>query len=371
MPPAWRVIVLASLVVSAMMFGLVGCGDDDDGGNTNGNGNNTVALCEPGETKYYCVETTVTVLPGAAAFGANAGSAQEDAFTYYGVENICDGDGEGIIDPDCDIKQNGSNVSVTCAFTEEVSATCSVTYDYTMSGTVTDQLIDLSGTAVLTPQGSCPPDVPVGTIEVAIHGDRVDGPDAPCGESSGGSGFSLTVTKPGGTVTPDAITVQAIGDPTNGYTVMGTFTDASSMTYTTSVLVPPVSSVPANFTIVDPDGSGPGEAEVVHIEAKFTNPVYTFGLTSASGTLTITKATESELAGSFNATGSGDVIEGMNQSVEDRTLAGEFDTSVSAGSDFSVTAADGFERHHARFVRTILKSLASHVEGGGSGVVSP
>jgi hypothetical protein len=368
MPPVLRFVLFASLALSAMMLGITGCGDDDDGGTNNGTGD--INFCNPGESKYYCMATTVTFTPSVAKGVTFSPQITE---TFYGVENICVDDGEGVIDPSCDVKQSGSNFSITCAFTEEISATCTLKYDYTMSGTVTDNVIDLSGMATVTSQGECEPDVPTGTIEVAIHGDRVDGPSAPCGEGSGNGSFNLTVTKPGIVVSPALLSAQAFGDPTNGYTLLGTFSDDSNVSYTTSVLIPPVSSVPANFTIVDPDGSGPGEAEVIYIEAKLSTPVYAYNLTSASGTLTITKATDSEIAGSFSATGSGDVINGTQEDVEDRTLVGDFSSSVSGGPDMAgeFTPEMDISRYHRRMVRMVLQSIGASVERDGRGVVTP
>lgn len=367
MSPMWRFILFTSLALFAITLGITGCGDDDDGGTNNGNG--SVTLCNPGEAKYYCMETTVTFNPPSAEGAAFSPQVTE---TFYGVEDICDVDGEGVIDPDCDVTQSGNNLSIICSFTEEISATCTLKYDYSMSGTVTDNVIDLSGTATVIQQGTCDPDVPSGTIDVAIHGNRVEGPSAPCGEGSGSDDFNLTVTKTGIVITPTLLTANAVGDPTNGYTLLGSFTDGD-VSYSTSVLIPPVSSVPVDITIVDPDASAAGEAEVLHIEAKFTPPIYAFNLASSAGTLTITKATDSEIVGSFSTVGSGDVVNGTEEGTESRTLAGDFSTSVSSGPDMSGELAQkaAVEKHHRRMVRKILQGIASNVARNAEGVVSP
>jgi hypothetical protein len=355
-PPMWRAVLLSTLVVGVSTFGIVGCGDDDDGGNSNNN-NTGSGLCQPGETKYYCIETTITM--------------DDVAETDYDVEDICS-DGDGVITPDCNVQQNGDNVSISCSSTDQVSATCTVKTDYTISGTMNDNLIDMSGTVTVTPQGSCP--IGADEFDIAFHGTRVDGPSAPCGpDSPNEDSFDLTITNPGGTISPTLDTVVGFGDPSSGYTVTATFSDPGGVTYTTNLYVPPVSSAPATFPVVDPGTSDTGEAEVMHIEAKYSTPIYTFTLASATGTLNVTSATAGGVAGSFNASGSGDVIEGLNQRTETRTLAGDFSVSYPAppptvGGAGSESDPESYKK---RIVRSILRQVVNAASSDGRGVVAP
>jgi hypothetical protein len=286
---------------------LASCGGDDD--DTGSGGGAGATLCADGEHRYYCVTTTIT---------------EAKAIESTEVIDICDDD-EGFGGDDCDLEIDGSNVSAQCSFTDDLGGDCTVDVEIDLSGTLTDQMIDITGTVTTTSTDpDCSDDV-LGTLNYSVVGDRVDAADSECGDGGGEPGeegtIQMTVTKPSGDVDLNGFMVGS--EITGGYEI-GTVTMVDGITYTLSFTVPEITEeLPQTFPLsaaLKIDG-----ALVSYLEFAIEPPAFWTLTEVTSGNLTITNVTETGIAGSFDLTGT--VAENGGQ--ESRTLVGEFNASLS------------------------------------------
>jgi hypothetical protein len=338
---ASKSILMLVLTASVSMVLLVGCGGDDDGGNggSGSNGGNGGGV-DCTDHKYYCITTTFTPEGG-------------EPEVSYEVIDLCGSDASPI-DPQCVGEVDGSNVSFDCSYSQAIGE-CNTEWTFDVSGTITDQAIDLSGDGSLVVSGNCGPLTNMSFTYTGV-GERVASADAPCGPVSD---FNITATKPSGTVSLETTSLSIIYN-VGGYTMTATLGDVAggSINYSFTLIIPAVGSTPSAFDARCVGSAAQGEASFTYMEMDMAAPFPIWNLCpgAASGTVNITTATPQRIAGSFNISGTTSGTGGS----ESRTIAGDFDIPVDGGLNTVLSAETA---------RAILANAIQ--QNSGTGVLAP
>jgi hypothetical protein len=310
------------LVVCLFTLLAIGCGSD--GGSDGDGGGGGTGDCT--DHRYYCITTTI-----------EPDSPLVEPTVTTEVIDLCGGDPEDVIDPQCTGTVNGSSVSFDCEYGDTVGS-CTTNWTIQADGTVTEQEIDIAGTGSLDVSGNCGLLMDM-DFDYSIVGFRVDSATDPCGPAAP---FEMTVQKPSGTVVLETTSISVIRDPGTGtYTIAPSLGDVSggSISYTLTLVIPPVGSTPETLDVECAGMLPPGVAMFSWLELDMGNPSDQWTLCpGGSGTVTITGMTESTIAGSFEISGTTSGSGGA----ESRTLSGSFD--LSAGGVSGPTALEELRR---------------------------
>lgn len=351
------------VLIGALPLVGAGCGgsdgDDDNGG---GGGGSTASPCEEGENRYFCMHSVITP--------AGGGQPLSDEWE---VVDICGDSGDYEFGPECAVDVDGTNVSFACEYEQDLGGGCMVSYDYNVSGTVTDTNVDLDGTMDLTASGDCPGGFESGSYVFDFEGTSVSGPDEACGPGGGGSeSFSLEVTQPGPTVVTPTTSVALISHNTGGDSWALSFTGPGNdgRQYSLNMIFPEFSTLPATFDVIL-DGSGDTDATMVYSESAGVSYLFTMASgagTITDGTLTITSRADNQLAGSFTVTGTGTISLG-GSGTEARTLEGSFQLPV---TEVLARQAPVLPKAlQASLLRAILEARALDQPMGGHAITGP
>ena len=316
-----RLVGLAGFAVLVVAITLIAACGGSGGGDDNNNNGGATTPCTPGEHRYYCTHSVM----------APQGGGEPLSDEWY-VSDICGESGDYDFGIECDVNVSGNNVSYSCSFDQNLGD-CTLSYDYSVNGTVTATTLDLDGAIEITTSGSCPGGIESGSYVFSVDGTAVDGPGAECGGVAG-EAFSLTVTKPG----PETLTLsdgQASVTHYAGvqYYIQYIDSDAAGIAYTFYLNVPEFASAPATFDVVlDPTQP---DASLAYSELRVYPDPYGVGMNSntgtiTSGTVTITEKTASSIAGTFSITGTCEATV-SGSAAGSRTLEGSFDVPINGG----------------------------------------
>lgn len=299
---------LCFAAVVLLAFSLnVGCGDDDDDNPTGpspfisadwvGVWEQSVTMTICGEqTSYMSFTDTMTICP------------DEEDWVQEDDPNV-----------DCDYTWDGNTMSSTCTIVDTTDE-CIVTVDVSYTGTVTGTSYNMSGTIQNTYSGTGCPTGGYDCMNITYTGTRIgDAPD-PCdpfgGTSSGEDVFTYTVTN-GGTADyafSDNEVVVLLSE--GGYSIIA---GAGTVDGHTIYFYTPTPTAANNYGL-----AGWTEATANQVGANYVTPDGSM-LTDANGTMLVTEADASHIAGTFSFTAT--LSDGV--STEDITVSsGVFDVLV-------------------------------------------
>lgn len=290
---------------------------------------------------FFCTSTTVTP-PG--------GPPEVD----FVLDEICSEQDLGTIDPDCQITVNGNNIDISCDFSfSDPTTGCTLQSQVNLSGTFSDDMYLLTGTNAATI--TCPDSSDMQTAQMVVEGNRVSGPTAACGDIPADGNLTLTVSTPGGDISPTLQSATGFRDPTDDYAVVDAEFVSGDITYYLGLAATQVTEVPTTLQAE----CAQADAVFIYTETNNVNSNVEELCLTGVGYLTVTYQAADHIAGTYSISGT---TEGLL--AEERTIEGGFNMPLAQLPGMASAHGDRWSVVAKRIQRIVHHALGSGASAG-------